>query len=76
MKHQSYFTRALKARDPRFARIFGKMGYATTDLVAAEPEADPLDEVRQLYTKVVGKKPYHGWDAETLHTKIAEHRAR
>lgn len=76
MKHQSYFTRALKANDPRYARIFGKMGYDTAALVAAAPEADPLDAARELYSEVVGKRPYHGWDVETLNAKIAEHRAR
>lgn len=66
MKHQTYFNRALKAKDPRFARIFAKMGYQTTDLVA-----DDLNELRELYQEVVGKKAYHGWDADTLKDKIA-----
>lgn len=75
MKHQSYFTRALKARDPRYARIFDKLGYSTTDLVASE--AAPLDigQMRKLYEEVLGKKPFNGWDAETLSAKIAEKRA-
>ena len=70
MKHQSYFTRALKAKDPRFARIFAKMGYQTTDLVA-DDQGDDLSDLRKLYQKVVGKKAYHGWDADTLKDKIA-----
>lgn len=73
MKHQSYFTRALKAKDPRFARIFAKMGYQTTDLVA-DDQGDDLSDLRKLYQKVVGKKPFNGWDAETLADKIAEAR--
>lgn len=74
MKHQGYFTRALKARDPRYARIFDKLGYRTTDLVAEELPAD-LDALRDFYEKVVGKRPFNGWSAETLSDKIAEKRA-
>jgi len=84
MKHQAYFTRALKAKDPRFARIFDKLGYRTTDLVAADdveiepaPAPAPVDDVpalRAAYETAVGKRPFPGWDAETLRTKIAEAR--
>lgn len=42
MKSQSYLTRALRARDPRFASILGKLGYRETNLQAAD-ERDPLD---------------------------------
>ncbi len=70
-----YMTRALQSRDPRYARILGKMGYSTTALVAApaEPVEDPIVEARARYTSAVGKKPFHGWDVETLNAKIAEH---
>lgn len=34
MKSQSYMTRALQARDPRFARILGRLGYGTKEEVA------------------------------------------
>jgi hypothetical protein len=54
MKHQGYFNRALKATDQRYARVFGKMGYARSDMVADDQtvseerqisngEADPRD---------------------------------
>lgn len=74
MKHQGYFTRAMKARDPRYARIFGKLGYRATDAVA---EAGPpsIDALRDLYEEVVGKRPFNGWDAKTLSEKIAAKRA-
>jgi len=78
MNHQSYFTRALRARDPRYARIFGKLGYRTTDRVEeASIEVAPLDinALRELYEQVMGKKPFNGWAAETLSAKIAEKRA-
>jgi hypothetical protein len=78
MKHQTYFDRALKSRDTRFARIFDKMGYRTTDLVAAEPvpavEVD-IVALRAEYHSLFGTKPYMGWDAGVLATKIAEKRA-
>jgi hypothetical protein len=69
---QSYMTRALKARDPRFARILGRLGYATT--AVAEP-VDDLADLRAEYADVVGKKAYHAWDAATLLEKIAAHKA-
>jgi hypothetical protein len=75
MKHQSYYTRALKARDPRYARIFGKMGYATEQLVADEAVPD-ISDIRKMYVEVVGKRPFNGWDAETLLAKIAESKAK
>lgn len=73
MKHQAYFTRALKAHDSRFARIFSKLGYSTADLAAAE-DAPSLAELRASYEKLTGKRPFMGWDAETLLAKIEEAR--
>lgn len=32
---------------------------------------DELIAARELYEATVGKKPYHGWDVETLTAKIA-----
>lgn len=83
MKSQSYTTRAMRARDPRFASILGKLGYARGDMPAAEkPKAapasssdDPLPDLRKHYQDIVGKRPFHGWDAETLQAKIAEAKA-
>ena len=71
-----YMDRALKAKDPRFARILGKLGYDRRDMVAADEAgdapADDLTALRAEYQEAVGKKPYHGWDADTLRAKIAE----
>ena len=82
MKHQAYFTRALKANDPRYARVFGKLGYDRADIVSDDAAAvdstgtggtaDDLEQLRAEYQAAVGKKPYHGWDAATLREKIAE----
>lgn len=41
MKHQSYMNRALKARDPRFARILGKLGYSTAALTTEACDPQP-----------------------------------
>lgn len=71
-----YMTRAMKSKDPRFARILSKLGYDRRDMVAqsepAEPVQDDLTDLRAEYQEAVGKKPYHGWDADTLREKIAE----
>lgn len=60
-------------------------GYMRRDMVAAQPanppskpakqdeQDDALTELRAQYQKVVGKKAYHGWSAEELEAKIAEH---
>lgn len=82
MKSQSYMTRALRARDPRYATILGKLGYERTDMQAVEPptkrstapkaKPDDLKALRDEYQAKVGKRAYHGWDATTLKAKIAE----
>lgn len=72
MKHISYFNRAMSSNDRRFARVFGKMGYQATDAVPDEPSKDDVVSLRETYEKVVGKRPFMGWDAETLAAKIAE----
>lgn len=77
MAHDGYFNRALKANDPRYARVFEKLGYSRSDMAggdkpAIEPTKDDekLAGLRDEYQRVVGKKPYHGWDAATLEAKI------
>ncbi|RVO34820.1 hypothetical protein [Sinorhizobium meliloti] len=77
MKSQSYMTRAMRARDPRYATILGKLGYARADAVAAPASSsdDPLTDLRKQYQDIVGKRPFHGWDAETLEAKLAEAKA-
>ena len=77
MKHQSYYNRALRAQDRRFARVFEKMGYSTRDMVASEPVADDdeITALRAKYQDVVGKKAYHGWSADDLRDKIDAEKA-
>lgn len=71
MKNSGYMDRAMKASDPRYARILGKLGHvARSDMVTQEP--DELAELRAEYQEIVGKRPFNGWDADTLRAKIAE----
>jgi hypothetical protein len=74
MKSQSYMTRALRAKDTRFATILGNLGYGRTGVLPAE-KTDPaalLAELRTSYQEKFGKRPFHGWDSPTLAAKIAE----
>ena len=66
-----YHDRALKARDPRFGRIFDKLGYARRDMVPAAAPAEDISNLRETYERVIGKRPFNGWDAATLREKIA-----
>lgn len=61
----------------RYAKILQglKRGtYMTRDMRATERE-DELAELRAEYQELVGKRAYHGWDADALREKIAEARA-
>ena len=55
--------------------------FAPPDQVEAEAERseeasadqpDAMADLRAEYERVVGKKPFMGWDADTLKAKIAE----
>lgn len=87
MKRSGYMTRAMKARDPRYARVLGRLGYERSDLVAADPldhdedgrkggskkqTGDDISALRGEYEAKVGKRPFMGWDADTLRAKITE----
>lgn len=75
MKKSSYMTRAMRSKDRRFARILGGLGYERADMVAAEP-VDDLAALRKQYHDIVGKRPFNGWDEDTLRAKIADAGAR
>lgn len=71
---KNYYNRAMKASDPRFAKIAGRLHYERRDMVAASV-ASPVDETAMLrarYTDLAGKRPFMGWDAETLRKKIKD----
>ena len=76
----SYKNGRVRSMPERDARILNKLGhgsYMTRDMRAqpapVAPPADELTELRAKYQEVVGKKAYHGWNAEELAQKIAEH---
>lgn len=76
MKNNSYMDKALRSRDPRYARVLSKLGYERRDMVAdpvkAAPQSDENAVLRAEYERIVGKRPFMGWDADTLRAKIAE----
>jgi hypothetical protein len=55
MKRSTYMTRALKAHDPRFARVLGKLGYERSDMIAADP-LDQIGVVGGAQADIVGEK--------------------
>jgi len=77
--NSTYMTRALQSRDRRFATVLGKLGYAAQEVAPEavdEPLAvDDLAALRAEYLEVVGKRPFHGWDADALREKIAAAKA-
>lgn len=83
-KNNGYMDRALQSSDPRYARILGKLGYGRRDMQAEEgvsvmpasvPQHDELTLLRAEYERVVGKRPFMGWDEAKLREKIAEAKA-
>ncbi|TPJ76200.1 hypothetical protein FJ422_30420 [Mesorhizobium sp. B2-6-3] len=74
--NNGYMTRALRSSDPRYARVLDKLGYGTRHMVPEEtpaslPAHDDITLLRAEYERMLGKKPFHGWDAEQLREKIA-----
>lgn len=69
----SYMTRAMRAADPRYRRILTRLGYGKS---VKQPERDEMTELRQEYERVVGKRPYWGWDADELRARMAEAEAQ
>lgn len=82
-KTRRYGARALRAGDPfearpAIGRVLVAIGHATLasgtyqTKVADTANGDGITDLRAEYTAKIGKKPFHGWDAETLRAKIAE----
>jgi hypothetical protein len=81
-KAMTYATRRLRAGDTftartaADARVLIAVGRARH---VNEPQSvgaeRGIDALRDEYQEVVGKKPYHGWDADTLAKKIADAKA-
>lgn len=60
--------KAIPHREP------GRIAPPPVELAAkiAAPEADELAELRAEYQAKIGKRPFHGWDADTLREKITD----
>jgi hypothetical protein len=77
----SYMDRALRHPDRRYAQILQGLGYRTRHLVARAKPQEPVQpvsvmaELRAEYFALIGKRPFTGWDAETLLRKMDEFRA-
>ena len=76
-KAMTYATRRLLPGDPFAARTTADARALVAIGKARAPtdDADQKGEVEQLrgrYVLVFGKRPYMGWDAETLKAKLAE----
>jgi hypothetical protein len=78
-KNMTYGTRALKAEEPfdandrSQARLLTALGRAT--VAKGKPVAERtagLAELRAAYQEKYGKRPFHGWDEDTLREKIAD----
>lgn len=65
---------AMRSRDRRYRKIFQRMGYLRRDQ-RAEPDSSELAEARAEYQRVVGKRPYHGWDVDELKARMADAQA-
>lgn len=73
----TYMTRDMRAQPvvhPDSAAIDVLPDSREPDAVAAPTVelSDELSTLRAEYQEVVGKRPFHGWDAEMLREKIAE----
>lgn len=84
----TYWTKAMKSRDPRFAQVLSRLGYATRHMqadiaapIVAVPASEPapkaevgedLADLRAKYQEIFGKRPYHGWGADELRKRINE----
>lgn len=74
---QVYRTRMLSAGDPvtlgaSDARLFAKHGWAEEPKRRTVATVDELPALRAEYQEKLGKRPFNGWDADTLREKIAD----
>lgn len=83
---QRYRTRAMQAGDPvtmdgPSSRLWEQMGWATVAPAKRGKKAEPVKQdepedemtaLRAQYFEKLGKRPFNGWDADTLREKIAD----
>ena len=68
----TYMDRALRHSDRRYARILDRLGYSTRHMESPVVRGDELTDLRSQYQEIIGKRPFHGWDAEELQRRIDE----
>lgn len=71
-----YGTRRLQANDtfqarPRDARLLVAIGKAQYAPQCPAKQVDDIGKLRIAYENAFGKRPFMGWDADTLREKIA-----
>lgn len=64
MKSSRYMDRAMKSRDPRFARVLGKLGYSSSG-----PPPDPLEPLR-AEAQLLGVQVDGRWGEAKLRAEI------
>lgn len=71
--HKNGRKKSMSRRDAEILKKLGRGTYTTRDMQATEQrDDDELSRLRAEYQDVVGKRPFHGWDADTIRQKIAE----
>lgn len=68
--------RMMSRRDAIILQKLGRGTYMTRDMQAqSQRDDEELTALRAAYQEVVGKRPFHGWDADTIRRKIDEARS-
>ena len=74
-RRMTYATRRLLPGDIFAASASNSRALIAIGKAKAAPDDDnapDLADLRNEYQQLSGKRPFHGWDAETLQAKIAE----
>lgn len=72
-QHKSGRKQSMSRRDAEILKKLGRGTYMTRDMQAQSlREEEELSQLRAEYQDVVGKRPFHGWDADMIRQKIAE----
>ena len=71
--HRSGREQSMQRIHAEILRKLGRGTYMTRDMRAENIEhGEELTDLRAEYQAVVGKRAFHGWDAEQLREKIAQ----
>lgn len=71
--HKNGRKQSMSRRDADILQKLKRGTYMTRDMQASEKRDDEeLSDLRAEYQEVVGKRPYHGWDAGEIRARIEE----